>query len=254
VREAAPAAAKRLEWLARLERRLDVPMMVLGLVWLGLMIWQLTGHDDPWVETAGLVIWGVFVLDFAAKLALAPRKGEYLARNWLTVVSLFVPALRFVPVLRVLGVMRGLRLVRVVGSLGRGMRVLGASLDRRGFGYVAALTLVITFGGAAGMYAFEHGAPGGLGSYPEALWWTAMVMTTMGSQYWPQTFEGRVLCLLLALYAFTIFGYVTAVLATLFVEHDTRSDADPAQAIQALRAEIAALRLEIVALRESRPR
>jgi hypothetical protein len=43
-------------------------------------------------------------------------------------------------------------------------------------------------------------------------------------------------------------------LATLFVEHDTRSDADPAQAIQALRAEIAALRLEIVALRESRPR
>ncbi len=38
-----------------------------------------------------------------------------------------------------------------------------------------------------------------------------MIMTTMGS--WPQTPEGRVLCLLLAVYAFAVFGYVTAMLA-----------------------------------------
>ena len=71
------------------------------------------------------------------------------------------------------------------------MRALGASLSRRGFGYVIALTVLVAFTGAAGMYAFENVAPIGMKSYGEALWWTAMVLTTMGSQYWPQTVEGR---------------------------------------------------------------
>lgn len=44
-----------------------------------------------------------------------------------------------------------------------------------------------------------------------------MIMTTMGSQYWPQTAEGRVLCLFLAIYAFSVFGYVTAFLASIFI-------------------------------------
>ena len=66
-----------------------------------------------------------------------------------------------------------------------------------------------------------------------------MVMTTMGSQYWPETVEGRVLCVFLALYAFAVFGYVTATLATFFVGRDAENeDAEPAGArqIAALRA------------------
>jgi hypothetical protein len=55
-------------------------------------------------------------------------------------------------------------------------------------------------------------APGDLGlhSYGEALWWTAMVITTMGSGYFPKTAEGRVLCLALAVFALAVFGYITA--------------------------------------------
>ncbi|MFN2428112.1 MAG: potassium channel family protein, partial [Candidatus Binatia bacterium] len=123
---------------------------------------------------------------------------------------------------------------------------LGASLRRRAFGYVVSLTLMITFAGAAGMYAFERAEEGGLASYGEALWWTAMVMTTMGSQYWPQTLEGRVLCLFLSLYAFAVFGYVTAALATFFVGRDAENhDGELAGAGQ-----LAALRDEMRALRE----
>jgi voltage-gated potassium channel len=72
------------------------------------------------------------------------------------------------------------------------------------------------------MYRFEMDAPGGPGfaDYSTALWWTAMLLTTMGSEYWPQTAEGRLLCLLLALYAFAIFGYVTAAIAAYFVGKD----------------------------------
>ena len=110
------------------------------------------------------------------------------------------------------------------------------------------MTFIITLSGAAGMYAFENGNPDGLNSYGEALWWTAMIMTTMGSAYWPQSPEGRVLCIILALYAFAIFGYVTATLATYFVGRDAESDDAEiagAKAIMELKAEIAALRAEI---------
>ena len=61
-----------------------------------------------------------------------------------------------VRVFRVLRAAQGLRLIRLVTSLNRGMRALGASLGRRGFGYVLALTFVVTISGAAGMYTFEN--------------------------------------------------------------------------------------------------
>ncbi len=107
------------------------------------------------------------------------------------------------------------------------------------------------------MYAFESHLPGspGLNDYGTALWRTAMIMTTMGSEYWPQTAEGRVLCFLLALYAFGVFGYLTAALATFFIGRDAEDDEGElagAKGIEALHAEIAALRGEIRMLTRTR--
>ena len=42
-------------------------------------------------------------------------------------------------------------------------------------------------------------AGGGLKSYSDALWWTCMLLTSIGSEYWPHTAEGRLLCILLAI-------------------------------------------------------
>ena len=123
-------------------------------------------------------------------------------------------------------------------------------MGRRGLGYVLVLTAIVTLAGAAGMYALERELPDGnaLRDYPSALWWTAMIMTTMGSDYWPRTAEGRVLCLLLSLYAFAVFGYLTASLASYFIGQDAaRDDAEIAgrATLEALRADVAALRAEV---------
>ncbi len=80
-----------------------------------------------------------------------------------------------------------------------------------------------------------------------------MMITTIGSEYFPQTIEGRVLCFILALYGFAVFGYVTATLATFFVGRDAEnaeSEIAGAEDIKALRDEIALLREEIKQLRE----
>jgi voltage-gated potassium channel len=245
---------ERYELLQRLEDWLETPMLVLAFVWLALLIVELIWGESLWFEIIGTTIWVIFLLDFAVELVLAPHRVAYLKRNWVTAISLLIPALRIFRIFRVFRLLRlaragrGVRLIRVVSSLNRSMKALGASLSRRGFGYVIALTVLVTFAGAAGMYAFENESPGGPNSYGEALWWTAMIMTTMGSQYWPQTAEGRVLCVFLALYAFGVFGYVTATLATFFVGRDAENDEAElagAKQLAALREEVSALREEI---------
>jgi voltage-gated potassium channel len=252
-REIKALERERYELLQRLEDWLETPMLVLAFVWLALLIVELLWGESLWFEIIGTTIWVIFLLDFAVELVLAPHRVAYLKRNWLTVIALLIPALRIVRIFRVFRLLRlaragrGVRLIRVVSSLNRSMKALGASLSRRGFGYVTALTVLVTFAGAAGMYAFENKSPGGLDSYGEALWWTAMIMTTMGSQYWPQTAEGRVLCVFLALYAFGVFGYVTATLATFFVGRDAEND----EAELAGTKQLAALRDEVSALREA---
>ncbi len=242
---------ERHQLLRSLEDWLEGPMVVLAFVWLALLLGELVWGERRVFLVLGTIIWGVFILDFGVKLVLVRRKGAYLRKNWLNVISLLVPALRIfrimraVRLLRLARVGRGLRLVRLLSSLNRGMRALGDSLYRRGFAYIVVLTAVVVAAGSAGMYAFERQVDGGIDSYGEALWWTAMVMTTLGSDAWPQTFEGRVLCIFLSLYAFGIFGYVTATLATFFVGRDAKaSDGELAGS-----TDLAALRQELVALR-----
>ena len=226
---------EQYEILEQIEDILDGPVLILGFIWLILLVIELIWELNPFLNTVVYFIWAVFILDFLLRFVLAPRKIRYLKRNWLTALSLAVPALRiarFARVLRVARAARSLRLVSVVSSVNRGMRSLRKSMQRRGFGYVALLTLGVTLVGAAGMLTFERGAGSGIETYGQALWWTAMIMTTMGSNAWPVTAEGRLLTFLLSLYAFGVFGYVTATLASFFIgQEGVRADTagQPAQ-------------------------
>ena len=242
---------ERYELLQRLTDWLETPMLVLGFAWLALLGVELIWGLSPQLELLGTVIWVVFILDFLLKFTLAPGKLAFLKGNIVTLISLLVPALRLFRLARVFRAaraVRGLRLVKVVGSLNRGMKALAASFGRRGVGYVLGLTGVVLLLGAAGMYAFEKDLPDGLRSYPEALWWTAMLLTSMGSDYWPRTVEGRALCLLLALYGFAVFGYFTATLASFFMGRDAENpeaEVAGAVALAALHEEVRQLRAEL---------
>ena len=246
---------QRSDLARQLGRWLEMPMIVLGFCWLALLLLELTRGLNRAGEIATTAIWIIFVTEFALRLAIAPRKGVFLRTQWLTLISLALPAFRVfrvfraVRLLRASRAVRGLRLVKVLGSINRGMRALSATMGRRGFGYVVMLTVVVTLIGAAGMYAFERNPAGrGLNDYGSALWFTSMIVTTMGSEYWPQTAEGRVLCFFLSLYALGILGYVAAALATFFIGRDAENEkAEIAgeRALNALRDEIAAIRVEL---------
>jgi voltage-gated potassium channel len=247
---------EREQLLQQVQDLLETPMIVLGFAWLVLLIVDLVWGLRPFLAGLMTLIWIIFILDFLLRFWLAPERLVFLKRNWFGAISLVLPAFRALAALRYLwlarAAIRGARLISVVSSANRGMNSLRRSMSQHGFSYVVGLTFIVTSLGAAGMYAFENEgvSPAGFRGFGEALWWTAMTMTTLGSSYEPLTVEGRLLALLLAVYAFAVFGYVTAALASYLVGRDAdnpQAEVAGAREIAALRADIANLRAELQA-------
>ena len=226
---------ERESLLQQIHGALDGPMTVLSAAWIALLVAEFVGDGLPRsLDAAVWVIWGIFVVNFAIEFTIAPAKGRYLRSHWLTVVSLVLPAFRILRLASALRVLRAARIVRGVGllrlltSINRGLASLRATAARRGLGYVIAATAIVIVVGAAGMAFFE--SPTSLRSegltdatplrdYGEALWWTAYAMST-GAPRLPVTGEGKLLGWVMSLYGLGVFGYVTATLASHFIERD----------------------------------
>ncbi len=244
------AGTERWRTLEQLDDWLRTPMLLLSLLWLVIVVVELTSGTSDLIGTLGTLIWIIFIGEFAIRFALAPEKGAFLRTNWLTAIALLVPALRLFrafSILRAARLLRGARLVRIVSTANRSMNALRETLKRRQFGYVAGLTLLVLVLGAAGMLSFEPAqeVEGGFTSFGHALWWTGMLIASLGTDFWPTTTEGRVLSAMLALYGLAVFGYITATFASFFIGRDAEA---PSAAVAGA-ADISGLREEIVALR-----
>ena len=89
------------------------------------------------------------------------------------------------------------------------------------------------------------GNPESIQTYPRALWWTAMQMTNIGSAYSLKTSGGRAVCLGISIYAAAMFGYLTALFATMFIDRaakDPKSEIPSQKSIQEIKDEIIQLR------------
>ena len=170
---------------------------------------------------------------------IAPKKVDFIRQQWLVALSLVLPALSVLRLARVLALLPSWQVLifRLLTGLNRSITVLGTTMRRRGVGYVLAVSVAVTFAGAAGIYALEPHSQDAIPNFGYALFWSAMIMTTMGSSYFPKTAGGEVLCFLLALFAFSIFGYVTAAIASYFVHKDA-SDGVSADQTQPSLAEV----------------
>ena len=218
----------------------------LAFVFLGLLVVELAVPlSDAWatrVEFAGYVIWAIFVVEFAVRLALAPDTLRFLRSNWLSAIAVILPAFRVLRAARALRVARGLRVARLVTTTGRGMKALRRVMGAGGVGYVLGFSVLVVVLAGIGVTSLERDQPGArITTVPEGLWWAATTVTTLGSATYPVSPEARVLGLLVMIYGLAVSGYVTAVLAVFLLglrEHERAPN------------EIALLRVEIAELRE----
>lgn len=237
---------ERYKLLLTVQRLMEGPLILLGFLWLVLLMIELTWKLTPTLEYLDLIIWIIFIIDFFIKFAVAPSKFLFLKRNWITTISLIIPALRLFGFFRFLLLtegLRGIQLLKIISSLNKSMRSLTATMERRAFGYISLLTLIVTFAGAAGMLVVEKPHPG-FDNYGMALWWTAMRIVTAGSEFWPTTPQGRILAFFLSLFGYCIYGYITATLASFFID----LDAGQKNPVSTERKDIAELKAEIGSL------
>lgn len=209
----------RGELVNRVNRALDLPLAVLSLVMLGLVLTDLLVEVPPegrvWLERVNWIIWAVFAAEFAAKWLIAPHKRRYLSTHWFDALVVIVPMFRVVRALRILRVTRAFPLFRLAAFMGMGLRGTRAFVAHYRLGYLLAISALVTVAGAAAMLLLERDVPGTrFVTFGDALWWSAALMTTIGSDLNPQTGLGRLVAFVEMLFAMVVFVYVIGALSS----------------------------------------
>lgn len=256
-REARKAAVRDERWelLDHLQALLEPAMAGLGLVFLGLLLLEYADTDLGFVDDTGIgwalqTIWVVFLAEFALRFLIAPAKLVFLRTNWLGAISLALPFLRPLRAFRAARALRSLSLVRLLGGINRGIRVLRSVTRGRQFAYVGLLVVLVMLAGAVGVLFFDrHIENATILTFGDALWWSAAMVTTINNEKYAVSPEARVLAILMRVFAVSVFGYITASIASYLIGVDREEPAGNGES-EALREEIAALRTEIAALRE----
>ena len=217
---------------ARLDRYLDVPLALASLALVLLAVIELSGEvSGPWearLASLSWVLWGLFFVEFAAKFALAPVKRRYLREHWLDALIVLLPFLRFLRLVQVLRASRALPAFRLLVFGGRGSQSTLALLRRRRLGQLAIISGMVILIGAALGFLLEAGAPGSMiEDFGDALWWSAALVTTIGSDLYPVTAAGRILSFLIMIYAIGIFTYFIGSVASVLVAFDAGQTQKP---------------------------
>jgi voltage-gated potassium channel len=213
-----PAAPSRVEaW----ERRAEWPLALLAAVFLAAYAWPIldTHLSDAWRVTAhvtDLVVWILFAVEYAVRLALATNRGRYWARH------LHDLAIILLPVLRPLRLLRLVMLLRVLN------RSATHSLRGRVIVYaVGASALLIVCAALAELDAERAVPHANIHGFGDALWWAATTVTTVGyGDHYPVTSEGRLIAVGLMVGGVALIGAVTASFASWLIDRVREVETD----------------------------
>jgi voltage-gated potassium channel len=235
-----PSAREELR--EKLDRYLDVPLALASFALVLLVVIELTGEvSDPWrgrLAALAWALWGLFFVEFVAKFALAPVKRHYLREHWLDALIVVLPFLR---VLRVVQASRALPTFRLLVFGGRGSQSTLELLRRRRLGQLALISAMVILIGEALGFLLEAGAPR-IQDFGDALWWSAALVTTIGSDLYPVTAGGRILSFLNMIYAIGIFTYFIGSVASVLVALDARQKPEEGGGVELSDDEIETLR------------
>jgi voltage-gated potassium channel len=208
----------------RFSRAVDGPLTVLALAMVPLLVVPLVVDLPRGLKRSFLAadyfIWAVFAVEYFTKLYLAPDRGTFAKTHIPDLVIVVVPFLRPLRVLRSARALRLLRLARL-GAFGmKGLSNVRRILSAHGLDYVLLAGVAIVLIGAALVFEFERGLDkGNIASFPDALWWAATTVTTVGyGDRFPVSAAGRGVAVALMFTGIALFGVLTASIAAFFVE------------------------------------
>jgi len=196
--------------MAKWERVSTIPLAALALAYLALYAIEVLGHWSPSLlldfVTVSDVIWGIFIVDFVARFLMSHHKGAFMKKNVIEFVSLLLP------------MFRAFRMFRVVIALGFIARVAQSLQARIGI-YLGLILPLLIFTCSLGVFDAEHLVPGAkITQFGDAVWWAFVTVTTIGyGDFYPITFEGRAIAVLLMLSGLALVSVITVTFASWFL-------------------------------------
>jgi voltage-gated potassium channel len=189
------------------------------------------------------VVWGAFAVDYVVRLALTPRRKEFVRRHWLDLFAVVLPLLQ---------PLRLLRLVSTLLLVGRRARM---APQIRLTTYVVGSVVGLLMFGSLAVLSVERDSPhGNIRTLGDAVWWSFTTMTTVGyGDHAPTTGLGRMIAVGLMLSGIALLGVVTANIAAWFIARFEKDDVEErrqTEAIASLAEEVRALRAEVARLAE----
>lgn len=213
--------------LIRWQRRTELPLLALALVFLVVFLLPLYRPDLPSgvlraLRVLNVAVWVAFAVDYVVRLRLSPDRRAFVRGHVPDLLTLAVP------------VLRPLRLIRVAGVLGAAGRRAGQArlVGTTAFVVGAVLLLVVVSAGLA-LDAERDAEGANLTSAGDAMWWALTTVTTVGyGDRFPVTGEGRAVAVGLMLGGIALLGVVTATIAAWFVDrlHDVEEASETTEA------------------------
>ena len=206
---------ERDKLIEKISKFTESPLIILAFAMIPLLlgpyIWDLSDAEKETFSRLDNIIWLLFVINLIVKLIISPRRLSFLKSNWLEVIV-------------VLPYLQPLRIV-IFGS----KAIWGMTrISRPDFLIVVSGGLVIT--AATIVTSLERSRNPDLGSFPDALWWAVVTITTVGyGNQEPVTFFGRIVAVILMITGVGFFGAIAANLAAFFVKKDEGSKIDKLQ-------------------------
>ena len=224
-------ADRRQELLARVEGWTEFPLLLLAAAMIPLLVgpifWDLSEGQESLFFTLDVVIWSIFATEFAIRLAIAPQRAAYIRSNWIDVVIVALPFFR------------PLRIVRLLVYT---TRLVTGARQLLGVRHLLVHAVVLVMVAATVVTTVETGPNAEITSFPDALWWAIVTVTTVGyGDVVPVSSAGRAMGYILVLGGVGIFGALTANFASFLVREQAATDSVNSQ----LPAEIRALREEL---------
>ncbi|MFF9196204.1 potassium channel family protein [Streptomyces sp. NPDC014779] len=204
----------------RWDRRMETPLAVASLVYLGAYALRVLAHDLPdfWRQLClalTFAAWAVFVVDYAVRLRLSGlTPWRFVRRHFLDTVVLLLPLLR------------PLRVVRVYDRVQRRRDRPRLTLYARVMAYAGLSTGLIGFAGALAVYQAEYGAEGAtIRTFGDSVWWTCATLATVGyGDVSPVTPWGRLVAVGLMACGLALLGAVTGSFSSWLIQVFTRED------------------------------
>lgn len=212
--------------LDRFQRATELPLLLLAVAMIPLLVLPLLVHLPGPVEAAltaaDWFIWAAFAFDYLVRLALSADRKKYIRHEWPNLLIVLLPFLRPLRVVRSARALRLLRLSRLSAVLGEVGQEGKRLLVRHHLHYALLVILMVVLGSASLGLLVEEGHGGPIDSFGDALWWAVSTVTTVGyGDTFPTTPAGRGIAVFLMVAGITLFGLLTANIASFFIERST---------------------------------